>query len=326
MPPRINPDEKAERIEEVLPKIHDLLSACRLCGRRCGIDRRTPHVSYCVPTDPLPMEELRFASDTLHHGEEPMLVGKGGSGAVFFTHCNLRCVFCQNFQISQEGLGDRYTFDELADVFLILQDRGAENINLVTPTHYIYTILLALREAYADGLHIPLVYNTNGYDSLELITLLDGIVDIYLPDLKYMDPCFAERYSGARNYPETAQAAIKEMYQQVGPVQLHKGVAKQGLIIRHLILPNNLSNTYDFLLWLKHEGLIEATVGLMSQYAPRHRAETFPELNQTVSNEEYAEIVRYAVELGFENILAQGLDSADVYFPDFENDIPFSEK
>ena len=326
MPPHLNPDEKIARIDEALPKIHRLLEACSLCGRRCGMDRRTPHQSYCIPKDPLPLDELRIASDTLHYGEEPMLVGKGGSGTVFFTHCNLRCVFCQNYQISQENMGDRYTYEELAEIFLILQDQGAENINLVTPTHSIYPILMALREAYEDGLHLPLVYNTNGYDSLELLTLLDGIVDIYLPDLKYMEGDCADRYSGARNYPETAQAAIKEMYQQVGPVQLHKGVARQGLIIRHLILPNNLSNTYDFLLWLKHEGLIEATIGLMSQYAPRHHADTFPELNQTLPKAEYTQIVQYAVELGFENILAQELDSAEVYFPDFENDTPFSEK
>jgi putative pyruvate formate lyase activating enzyme len=182
-----------------------------------------------------------------------------------------------------------------------------------------------LRDACERGLKLPLVYNTNGYDSVELLSLLDGIVEIYLPDMKYMDAAIAQKYSSADEYPEVAKQAIKEMYRQVGKVVASKGVAQRGVIIRHLILPNNLAGSYDFLLWLKDEGMQDVTLSLMSQYSPRHRAHEFDELNNRVSLKEYRQIVQYAVDLGFRNLLTQGLDSRDVYFPDFEKDSPFSE-
>ena len=254
-----------------------------------------------------------------------MLVGRGGSGTVFFTHCNLRCVFCQNFQISQLGMGDDIHFTDLARIFIGLQEDKAENINLVTPTHYIYPILLGLRDAYRDGLSIPLVYNTNGYDSVELLSLLEGIVDIYLPDMKYMDAALARKYSSAEGYREVAQNAIKEMYRQMGPVRQVRGVAQRGVIIRHLILPQNIAGTYDFLLWLKSEGMLDVTIGLMSQYSPQYRAQEFPELRNRISQKEYRDIVRYALDLGFEHVLTQGLESTDLYLPDFEKDNPFSD-
>ena len=254
-----------------------------------------------------------------------MLVGHGGSGTVFFTHCNLRCIFCQNYQISQQGLGDNLSHRDLARVFLELQADGAENINLVTPTHSIYPILLALCDAYRAGLQIPLVYNTNGYDSVELVRLLEGIVDIYLPDMKYMDAAFAEKYSCAKDYPTVAKRAIQEMFRQAGEVVAVRGVATKGLIIRHLILPNGLAGSYDFLLWLKDEGMLDVTLSLMSQYSPRHRAHEFPELDQRISPREYREIVQYAADLGFAAILAQGLESTDAYLPDFRRENPFSD-
>lgn len=268
-------EHKLRRLEHAIPVLRDRLAACGLCGRCCGVDRRTAVATYCVPKSPLPPDRVRLGSHTLHFGEEPMIVGKGGSGTVFFTHCNLRCVFCQNYQISQEGLGDVCSYEELAAVFLELQARGAENINLVTPTHFMYPILLAFHKAYNEGLRLPIVYNTNGYDSVELLTLLDGIVDVYLPDVKYMDDAVAERYSGGKRYVETAQAAIKEMYRQTGPLQVEGETAVRGLLIRHLVLPGNLSGSYDFLIWLKAEGLLDITLALMSQYAPRHRAQEY---------------------------------------------------
>lgn len=313
---------KADRIERILPSLNRLLEACGLCGRRCGANRLLNARGVCRTTSASP-EHVRCSSHTLHFGEEPMLVGRGGSGTVFFTHCNLRCVFCQNHQISQQGLGEDIGYKDLARIFLGLQDEGAENINLVTPTHYIYPILLALRDAYRDGLTVPLVYNTNGYDSVELLALLDGIVDIYLPDMKYMDAAAAEHYSSAPQYPEVAKAAIKEMYRQTGNVVLTRAVAKRGVIIRHLLLPNNLAGSYDFLLWLRDEGMTDVTLSLMSQYSPQHRAHEFPELATRISRNEYKEVVRFAVDLGFTHLLTQGLDSSDLYLPDFQREQPF---
>jgi len=316
---------KAERIDRIMPRIEDLLRECCLCGHHCAVNRLENAVGFCRATS-ADRCRARCSSYTLHFGEEPMLVGRGGSGTVFFTHCNLRCVFCQNFQISQLGMGDDIHYSGLERIFAGLQEDGAENINLVTPTHYIYPILLGLRDAYRNGLDIPLVYNTNGYDSVALLSLLDGIVDIYLPDMKYMDAALARKYSAAKGYPEVAQNAIKEMYRQVGPVKETRGVAKSGVIIRHLILPENIAGSYEFLLWLKSEGMLDVTVGLMSQYSPRHRAHEFPELRNRISQKEYRAIVRYALDLGFEHILTQGIESADLYLPDFEKDEPFSDR
>ncbi len=314
---------KARKIGEVLPTLKEMLHECCLCGHRCGVDRLRGESGFCR-TEPGPPERARVSSHTLHFGEEPMLVGRGGSGTVFFSHCNLRCVFCQNHEISQEGLGGEMERDALADVFRTLQMRGAENINLVTPTHYVYPILLALRKAYRGGLDLPIVYNTNGYDSIELLACLEGIVDVYLPDMKYMDAEAARRYSSAREYPATAKAALKEMYRQVGAVREHRDVATRGLIIRHLVLPNNLSQSYDFLLWLEDEGMTDVTLSLMSQYSPQYRAREFPELSGRISMGEYRDLVDYALKLGIEHLLTQGLDSTDYYLPDFRKDEPFT--
>jgi len=318
----LTPDRKAKRIDDTLPRLRELLTECGLCGHRCGVNRVENVPGFCR-TASSDLDHVRCSSYNLHFGEEPILVGRGGSGTVFFTHCNLRCVFCQNHQISQEGMGADVSHEALSRWFLELQARGAENINLVTPTHYIYPILLALRDAYADGLDLPLVYNTNGYDSVELLALLDGIVDVYLPDMKYMDAAHGSKYSSAKDYPAVAKPALLEMYRQVGAVKTVSGVVRKGVIIRHLILPNGLAGSYDFLLWLKDEGLLDVTLSLMSQYSPQHRAYEFAELNARLSRKEYKEIVTYAIELGFENLLMQGLDSADLFLPDFEKQEPF---
>lgn len=315
---------KSERLDIILPEIKRLLAHCCLCGHRCGIDRTADAAGFCRvrTTD---CEHVRVSSWTRHFGEEPMLVGHGGSGTVFFTYCNLRCVFCQNYQISQEGLGDEMDTTELARVYLALQHDGAENLNWVTPTHAIYPILAALRDAIAQGFALPIVYNTNGYDSVELLRLLDGIVDIYLPDMKYMDAANAAKYSAAPGYPDVAKAALREMYRQAGAIHVEDGVARRGMIIRHLVLPDHLANSYDFLLWLKDEGMHDVTLSLMSQYAPRHRAHDFPELSGRVPYTEYRALVEYALDLGFENVLAQQPESGDVYFPDFNREQPFDQ-
>lgn len=298
------------------------MKACCACGHRCGIDRAAGARGFCnaAASD---LHHAVCSSYTLHFGEEPPLVGRGGSGAVFFSGCNLRCVFCQNYQISQQGIGREVHYEELARMFLDLQEQGAENINLVTPTHYIHPIMEALLEACRQGLHIPLVYNTNGYDSLELLRLLDGVVDIYLPDMKYMNEAHARAYSRAENYPAVAKLAIKEMYRQVGPLLVENGAAKRGLIVRHLILPNDISGAYDFLLWMRDEGMQDATLSLMSQYSPQYRANEYPELRGRIGMDEYKKIVEYALELGFENLLTQGLGSSEIYLPDFRRKRPF---
>jgi putative pyruvate formate lyase activating enzyme len=313
--------KKVRQIEKILPRIQELVQSCRLCGNRCEIDRAQKTGLCRAPAGA--SDRLRHSSYTLHFGEEPMLVGQGGSGTVFFTHCNLRCVFCQNCQISQFGMGDEIGANELAQIFLHLQSIGARNINLVTPTHYIHPILLALREAYDTGLNLPLVYNTNGFDHVELVRVLDGIVDIYLPDMKYMDAERSKKYSGAAAYPSTAKESIREMWRQVGAVKWEGETAASGLIIRHLILPEDLANTYDFLFWLKDEDMTGATISLMSQYSPQHRAMEYPELRAAISRREYADIVRFALDRGFENLLVQGLDSREVYLPDFRRNDPF---
>jgi putative pyruvate formate lyase activating enzyme len=318
----------AQLLETAIPRLRALLEECCLCGHRCGVNRIDNVAGFCR-TASADAEHARVASHTLHFGEEPVLVGRGGSGTVFFAHCNLRCVFCQNYQISQMGMGDDLHYTELAEVFIDLQARGAVNLNLVTPTHYAYPILLALRHAAERGFHLPVVYNTNGFDSVELLAILDGIVDIYLPDMKYMDAAPAHKYSSASRYPETAKLAILEMFRQVGPIQIVDGIARKGVIIRHLVLPENLSNTYDFLLWLKDaagrdERLMDVTLSLMSQYSPQHRALEFPELRDRIPHRDYVAIVEYALDLGFNHLLTQGIESSDVYLPDFRNDEPFT--
>ncbi len=322
-------NKKFSAISHAIHEVPALLQSCCLCGHRCGTNRLEGKEGFCrvgpSATQESGVPSVRCSSHTLHFGEEPMLVGRGGSGTVFFGRCNLRCVFCQNYQISQEGLGQDLLPSELARIFLDLQSQGAENINLVTPTHYIYPILLALEEAGQAGLTLPIVYNTNGYESVEFLKALDGVIDVYLPDLKYMDASAAIKYSSAPNYPETAKAAILEMYRQVGPLQDANGVATRGLIIRHLVLPQNLSGSYEFLLWLKDEGLEEVTLSLMSQYSPQYRAREFPELSQPLSPKDYADVVDFAVKLGFEHLLTQKLESRDVYLPDFREEKPFEQ-
>ena len=314
----MNREKKLESINKAILKIEKLYSNCVLCGHKCHCDRLNGFMGKCsVKEKP---DKIKIASKTLHFGEEPMLVGVSGSGTVFFSSCNLRCVYCQNYQISSEGLGDDISIEELASYFLDLQKLGANNINLVTPTHVIYQIVLALKIAFENGLDIPIAYNTNGFDSVELIEALDGVIDIYLPDMKYYKNENAKKFSNASNYFSNAINAIKLMHAQVKDfVYDDYGILKRGLIVRHLILPNNISGIYDILIELKNNDMCDVILSLMSQYSPQYQALNYEELSSPITKKEYDEIIDYAASLGFENILAQEFESQSNYLPDFNN-------
>ena len=260
---------------------------------------------------------------SIHNFEEPCISGENGSGTVFFSNCNLKCVFCQNYKISQEGLGRKITIEELADVFIDEQNKNAENINLVTPTMYVYHIIEAIKIARNKGLKIPIVYNSNGYENVETIKKLNGYIDVYLPDLKYFDDDLAFKYSGIKNYFENATASIQEMYKQVGsPVLDENGMIKKGLIIRHLVLPSNIQNSKNVLKWINDNMDKNVFVSVMAQYFPTHKAKEFPEINRKLTMDEYKEIENYLYSLDLDNGYIQELgDPEEEYVPDFEGGI-----
>jgi len=295
-----------------------LLESCVLCGNRCQVNRLKGELGTCRAGS-----KLMIASYCPHFGEEPMISGKRGSGTIFFAHCSLRCLFCQNYDISQLAYGQETEIDELARMMLNLQDRGVHNINLVSPTHYAPQILEALELARQQGLKIPAVYNTGGYDSLELLEALREKIEIYMPDFKYFDNEKAWKYSGAKNYVEVARAGMAEMYQQVGNIKFNdEGVAVSGILVRHLVLPNELSDSkrvLDFLAALSKD----IWVSIMAQYSPQYRAREFPELSRCLRTEEYREVVEYAKKIGLHNFYAQDLLSSETCLPDFKKENPF---
>jgi len=261
-----------------------LLSPCRLCPRRCEVDRLKGKKGICQ-AGAIP----EVSSYNLHFGEEPGISGWRGSGTIFFAHCNLRCVFCQNYPISQLGHGNETDSSELAEMMLELQADNAHNINLVTATHYVPWIIEAVFLAREKGLKIPLVYNSGGYESMEQLRLLDGIIDIYMPDMKYNDNSVAKRLSNAPDYVEVNRAAIKEMRRQVGELVLDDaGIALRGLLIRHLVLPEGLAGTDGIMEFIAKEISRKTAISLMSQYFPAHRAYEFPELSRRINQTEYA--------------------------------------
>ncbi len=234
-----------------------------------------------------------------HFGEEAPLVGTNGSGTIFFTYCNLHCLFCQNYTISQLGEGSPVNSEQLAGMMLSLQSKGCHNINLVSPTHVVPYILEALELAASNGLYLPLVYNTGGYDALETLKLLDGVVDIYMPDMKYSDEKIAEELSGIKNYPEINRAAVKEMHRQVGDLQLDKqGVARRGLLVRHLVLPEGLAGTEEVVKFLAREISTDTYLNIMAQYHPCHKAFDMPRLAQPLPKDEFNEAISLAHEQG----------------------------
>ena len=293
------------------------LEHCDICPRVCGVNRLADETGFCH-SGYLPI----VSSYCAHFGEEPVVSGNCGSGTIFFGNCNMACVYCQNFQISQDPAhqsGHEVTFEKLAEIMLKLQnEQECHNINLVSPTHFVPQIVKALEIAIPMGLHIPLVYNTGGYDSVEVIKLLDGIVDIYLPDLRYASDADAIEYSSAPGYVGAAREVIKEMWRQTGELKLNeKGIAEKGLIARLLILPNGLAGVEESLNWLAKELSPKVTVSVMSQYSPQHKAPDIPLLSRCISGGEYAGVLAVMEKLGMENGWLQELSSVSFYLPDF---------
>ena len=301
---------KSGGLETLADKLEEMLHACRLCPHHCGVDRFAGERGVCNSgSGPI------VSSHTLHFGEEQPLVGsrwnvfrksdkkqRSGSGTIFFTNCNLKCMYCQNYDISHLGYGSEITCKQLAGMMLSLQQRGACNINLVTPTHMIFPIVKALLEAVPQGLRLPLVYNCGGYEDSEIIALLEGVFDIFMPDMKYSDNETAAELSGAPDYPEKSAAAVKEMFRQVGDLEMDEdGVAVRGLLIRHLVLPENLAGSYRVIDFLS--GLSKDTyINIMDQYHPAFRAAEHSLLRRRPSREEVEQVVRYAYKCGLQRI------------------------
>ena len=284
-------------------KLWNLMEACELCPRRCRVNRLEGERGFCGANS-----TLVIASHQAHFGEETPLVGSGGSGTVFFSHCGLRCVFCINWDVSWEGRGRERSIGQLAGMMLDLQERGCHNISVVTPTHYSAHILLALDEAAGKGLGLPLVYNTCGWERLEILKQLDGIVDIYLPDFKYADSGMAARYSSeAASYPEVTRAALLEMHDQVGVAKpADDGLMYRGLMIRHLVMPNDVGGTCEVVEWIADNLPEDTYVNLMSQFRPVYKASEFSEIDRRLVREEYEEAVRCARAAGLTNLDIQG--------------------
>ena len=273
---------------------YELLSLCDVCGWHCRVDRRAGKLGVCKTG-----VRAKVSSYGPHFGEEDPLRGWHGSGTIFFTRCNLKCQYCQNYDISQTDVGKEVEPEQLAAIMLELQDMGCHNINFVSPSHVAAQILAATAIAAQAGLRIPLVYNTGGYDSLEMLRLLDGVIDIYLPDMKYADPMIARKYSKILNYPRVNQAAVKEMHRQVGDLVLdEQGLAVRGLLVRHLVLPNGLAGTREIMRFLAEEISPHTYVNIMDQYHPAYRADRYPELNRRITREEYEEAMQAARDAG----------------------------
>lgn len=284
-----------EEVKKRGEELFNRLSQCDICPRNCKVDRLKGCKGFCRGGD-----KVMVSSFHLHFGEEPQISGWRGSGTIFFTNCSLRCKFCQNYQVSQLGEGETVSIENLAEMMLILQRRGAHNINLVTPTHYLPHILLSLSEAIKEGLNIPIVYNTSGYEKTEILKRLDGIVDIYLPDAKYCDEDLSEFLSLAPDYPKIIRPVIKEMLAQVGYLKTTKdGVAKRGLIIRHLILPNCTDNSKKVLKMIKEEVGTKVTISLLTQYFPSFKTVNDEKFGRRINNEEYLAVKKYMEEIGF---------------------------
>ena len=284
--------EKSGELARREEALFEIFKSCELCPRKCGVNRLEGEKGVCSST-----AQLKVASAGPHFGEEWPLVGRGGSGTIFFSNCNLLCCYCQNWEIAHRGQGSFTSHEQLAETMISLQNRGCHNINLVTPTHIVPHFVRALRIAVNRGLTLPLVYNTGGYDNIEVIRMLDGIVDIYLPDFKYQDGALAAKYSNeATDYPEVARQVIKEMYRQVGDIQTSSllGVARRGLMLRHLVLPHNIAGTDRFVKWVAKELSPDTYTNLMDQYHPSHRATKYPQINRRITKEEWRRALTWA--------------------------------
>jgi putative pyruvate formate lyase activating enzyme len=294
------------------------LEHCELCPKKCGADRAAGKRGFCGAGS-----DCIVAHYGPHFGEEPPVSGTRGSGTIFFSPCNLRCLFCQNYQISHRISGEKVSLGQLVDIFFDLERRGVHNINLVSPTPYAPHIAAAIRRAKKRGIRIPFLYNTNAYETRETLAMLRGLIDIYLPDLKYWSSALAERLSGARDYPACAMEAICEMKSQVGDLVTARDVAMRGLLVRHLVLPGGLAGTRRLVEWIGKSLGRKTAVSLMSQYYPVGRAKEYPLLDRRIRSDEYDPLVDFMREQGFENVFVQELESAGAYRPDFTKDDPF---
>ena len=289
---------KSGELEQRAIALEALASPCTLCPAVCKAERKSGTVGRCRSGF-----EPVVASWGPHHGEEPPLVGSRGSGTIFFSNCNLHCAFCQNFDISQSGYGQEISPNELGDIMLELQTRGCHNINIVSPTHFCHVLPRALLHAIPKGLKMPIVYNSGGYDSIETLKLLEGVVDVYMPDFKFSDAKAAESLSGADGYPQVAAKAVREMHNQVGDLILDKrGVAVRGLLVRHLVLPEDLAGSRGVIDFIRHISS-NTYLNIMDQYRPAYRARSIADLGRRVTLNEYDEVVSYAVRAGLTRIL-----------------------
>ena len=286
------------------------LQCCTLCAHNCKVNRLDGKIGRCKCLD-----KVKIALCSLHRFEEPCISGKNGSGTIFFSNCNFNCIYCQNYEISQQSKGKYYSVEELSDLFLLQQEKGAHNINLVTTTMYAYQIIDALKIAKQKGLNIPVIYNTNSYDNVETIKALNGYVDVYLPDLKYYNDEIGKKYSNVNHYFETATEAIKEMINQVGaPIFNEEGLIQKGVIIRHLVLPGHLLNTKNILKWIKNNIDENIYVSIMAQYFPTYKSNEDEYLCRQLTKKEYKEIEKYLYTLDLKNGYIQDLGTCEESF------------
>lgn len=292
----------------------DILESCKMCPHECKVNRLNGEIGRCKSTD-----KIKIALASLHKYEEPCISGYNGSGTIFFSNCNLQCQYCQNYKISQEGKGFEISIKKLAEIMLEEQDKGAHNINLVTPTMYAVQIIEAIKIAKCKGLNIPIIYNTNGYESVDTIKMLNGYIDVYMPDLKYYSDDIAKRYSNIDKYFSVATKAIKEMINQVGyPIFDEEGMIKKGVIIRHLVLPNHIQNTKNILKWIKENLSDKIYVSIMAQYFPTYKAKEDLLLNRKINKKEYKQIETFLYTLDLKNGYIQELgEHEEEYVPDF---------
>lgn len=296
--------------------MNEILKKCNLCPRNCGVNRYES-LGFCKASD-----KVKVAYYSLHQWEEPVISGINGSGTVFFSNCNLKCIFCQNKKISTLGYGKEISNERLKEIFLELQAKGAHNINLVTPTHYVPQIVEVLKEAKTVGLNIPIVYNTSSYENVSTIMLLEGIVDVYLADLKYFDDSLGCKYSKCENYFEVAKAAIEAMYEQVGKFEIVDDLMVKGVIVRVLVLPGHADDSKNLIKYLHETYGNNIIISIMNQYTPVEVIDKYPNLNRKVSDEEYEDVIDFAVELGVEMAFIQEGETQDTSFiPDFDDSV-----
>lgn len=293
----------------------NLYKNCSICPRNCRIDRTKGQIGYCQSG-----HEIKAALASVHMWEEPPISGSCGSGTIFFSGCNLRCVFCQNYTISSENSGKTISTERLSEIMLEQQARGVHNINLVTATHFIPSIIKAVQKAKNNGLKIPIVYNTGGYEKVESIKMLEGTVDIYLPDIKYFSSELSLKYSGASDYFDYASEAVLEMYHQTGNnIYDDNGIMKSGVIIRHMIMPSHKEDSYKVLDWIRDNIGTEACVSLLSQYTPAYNAEKYKEINRKLMSLEYTRVIEHFFDIGLKNGFMQEKSSAESkYTPIFD--------